>query len=161
MNEALNLHILRNVVPDFLNLLKRKLSGRYHSLSSLIIPEPVGQIVGIVGLCRNMPLDFRALLHGYRIHAGVRDDEGVGLKLLKLPKVFPGSIQVVIVRQNIGGYIYLLTSLVSIAYAFCHIFMREVLGLGTQTEGLSSYIYGIRSVFNCHLQHLKAVGGNQ
>ena len=77
VNKGLDLHLLRNMLPDFPDFFQGQLSCRHNALCALLVPELIRSVVRIVCLSTDMPLDFRADLHGDAVHARIGDDERV------------------------------------------------------------------------------------
>ena len=71
VHKAFDLHLVRNVGPDFRKLCERQLPGGHHPLRSQLPPETVGHVIGIVGLGGNMNLRFRPYLFCQGKHARI------------------------------------------------------------------------------------------
>ena len=82
VNKAFYFHVLRDLFPDFLYFRKGKLSGGNHSFGSLLPPETVGHVIGIVSLGGNMDFNLRPFLPGKGKHAGIRDNQRIRLYFL-------------------------------------------------------------------------------
>ena len=82
VNKSLDLHLLRDVLPDLFQLIQGQFSGCHHPGCSLRIPEIVGRVVGAVGLGADMYVDLRADFPGDGEHTRIRDDQRIRLHLL-------------------------------------------------------------------------------
>ena len=77
VNKGLDFHLIRNMLPDFPDFFQGQLSCRHNALCALLVPELIRSVVRIVCLSTDMPLDFRADLHGDAVHARIGDNERV------------------------------------------------------------------------------------
>ncbi len=59
MNKCLYLQILRNIVPDLLDFIQRKFSGRHYSFCPQAVPETIGGIIYIISLCTYVQFHVR------------------------------------------------------------------------------------------------------
>ena len=75
MNKRLDLHLLRNMLPNLFDLRQRQLPRCHDALRPLFIPELIRPIVRIVRLCTDMPLNLRAHFHRNPIHSRIRNNE--------------------------------------------------------------------------------------
>ena len=82
VNKALDLHVLRNVVPNLPDLLQGQLSGGNHTPGSQPIPELVCTIIGVVGLGADVALNLRTDFLGVGKNTGICDDQGIRLQFL-------------------------------------------------------------------------------
>ena len=87
MNERLDLKIVRNIGTDFLDLSQRKLSRRHHALCPLLIPEPVGAVIGVVCLRTDMALDLGTDFLSNHIDPRIGNDQRIRLYLPKLGEI--------------------------------------------------------------------------
>ena len=161
MDKALDLHILRYVLSDLLDLLKRKLPGGHHPLSALFPPEIVGSIVGVVGLGADVSLDLRADFFGYLKDCRISNDEGIRFHFPKFLKVRPHTGKVVIVGQDIGCHMHPHAVLVGESDSLRHVLSGKVFRLCPQAKGLTAYIHCVRAEDHCCLQHLQAAGRDE
>ena len=81
MDKGLNLHIFRYMGPDLFQFFQGKLPGGHHTGCSQIMPEPVGSVIGTVGLGADMNLDLGAYFPGDSKYTGIGYDQGIRLKL--------------------------------------------------------------------------------
>ena len=79
-------------------------------------------------------------------HAGIRDDEGVGLYVLKLLEILLHARQVPVVGQDVGGDVDLHAPLVGEGDPLLNLLVCEILRLGPEAEGLAAQIDRVRSV---------------
>ena len=161
MNKGLNLHIFRNLPADLPQFLQRQLPGRHHPFCALLIPEPPGQIIGIIGLRADMPLDLRADFFCQHKHARVRNDQRVRLQLPQLLKIGTDSLQIPVMSQNIRRHMNAYAMLVSELDSFFHILRGKIFRLGSETEGFSADVDSIRAESHGSLQDLQAAGRYQ
>ena len=151
MDEALNLHILRNVIANLTNFRKRQFSCRDNALCSLLPPKSVGLIVCVVCLCRNVNFDLRTDLLCNHEHSGIRDDQRIRLDFLQLFKIFACPRQVIIVCQNIGSHIYLHIMFMCKADSRLHLILRKILCFRAQSKCLTANIHRICAKYDSSL----------
>ena len=149
VDKALHLHIRRYILPDFPDFLKGKLPGTDHPLCPQLMPEPVGHIIGVVCLRGNVDINFRADSFCQHKHSRVRDNQRVRRKLPEFFKIFFGSRQIPVMRQNVCRHMHPHVSGMGKGDSLFHILMGKVFGFGAQAESLSSYVYGVRAEQHC------------
>ena len=79
VDKALDLKILWNMFTYLFNLGKRQFSRRHDTFCALLIPEPVGHIIRIIGLCRHMNINFRADFTCKGKHSRICNNQGIRL----------------------------------------------------------------------------------
>ena len=79
VNESFDLHVIRDICTDLLDLLEGKLTRCYNTLRPKVVPESVGFIVCIICLCTDMALDLRADLTRIGKDSRVCDDKCIRL----------------------------------------------------------------------------------
>ena len=147
MDEGLNLHLLRDMGTDVLNLCKGQLTGSNHTGGSHIPPEIKGSVIGVVGLGTDMNLNIGIQrILGNHEHTGICNQDRIRMHFVQLFEILLGLWQVIIMGQNIGGNVHLHIPLMGELYSFHHLFMGKVLGLGTKSEGFSTDIHRIGTV---------------
>ena len=122
MDKCLDLHIIRNVCTDLTDFLQGKLSGTYHTFRTKIIPETVCLIVGIVGLCTDVAFDLRADFFCIHKDSRICNDQGVRTDLFQLLKIFPYSLKISVMSQDIHCHINFYTMIMCKFDSLTHIF---------------------------------------
>ena len=146
MDKGLDLQLLRNIVADLTDLLEGQLTGRHYTLGPQLMPEPIGTIVGIIGLGADVQFHLRQHFFGDGKYTGIGDDQRIGADLSQLFKILAHAIQILIMRQDIGSHIYFYAVFMGKSDTGSHVFHGEIFRLGTQTKSLSSNVHGIRAV---------------
>ena len=146
MNERLDLKIVRNIGTDFLDLSQRKLSRRHHALCPLLIPEPVGAVIGVVCLRTDMALDLGTDFLSNHIDPRIGNDQRIRLYLPKLGKILSHTVEISVVRQDIGGNVYFHIMGMRKSNPLLDLFHGKVLRLRAESERFASDIYCVCSV---------------
>ena len=146
MDEALDLHILRDPLPDLPDLLKGQLPGGHHPLRSQLMPEQIRPIVGVVGLGADVDLHVREHPLGNGKYPRVRDDQSVGTDIPQLLKIRLHPGQILIVGQDIGGDIHLHAPGMGKGDPFPDLIVGKILRFRPEAERLAAEIHRIRAV---------------
>ena len=146
MNKGLDLKIVRNIGTDFLDLSQRKLSRRHHALCPLLIPEPVGTVIGVVCLRTDMALDLGTDFLSNHIDPRIGNDQRIRLYLPKLGKILSHTVEISVVRQDIGGNVYFHIMGMRKSNPLPDLFHGKVLRFRAESERFAPDIYCIRSV---------------
>ena len=109
------------------------------------MPEPVGSIIGIIGLGADMDLDLRTDPFCNGENARIRNDQCIRSYGLQLLKIRFHTRKISIMSQDIGSHIDSDPMLMGKLDALLHIFHGKVFCLGTKAEGFAADIYGIGS----------------
>ena len=84
-------------------------------------------------------------------HSRIGNDQRIRLLGLHIPqvgKIFSGSLEIIIVRQNIGRHINLHSMCMGECNSFRHFFTAEIFCLGPQSKSFSADINSIRAKNN-------------
>ena len=82
MNKGLNLQIVRNIRPQFLQFFHGKFPCGNHTFCTLTIPEPIGLIIGIIGLCADMAFNLRTNFLRNLKYTRIRNNQGIRFDFL-------------------------------------------------------------------------------
>ena len=88
MDEALDLHILRNMFADLANFLQGQLPRRYHALRALFIPEKERPVVCIICLCADMDLHLRENASGNLKNTRIGNNQRIRLDFFQFCEIF-------------------------------------------------------------------------
>ena len=122
VDKRFNLHILRNMCPDLPDLFQRKLSCTYHTFGTKVIPETVSLIIGIICLCTDVTLNLRADFLCIHKDSRICDDQCVRSDLLQFLKIFPYTLKITVMRQDVYCHINLYTMGMGKCDSLTHIF---------------------------------------
>ena len=156
MYESLNLQVIRDVCPEFLQFLHRKLSRGDHPACALAVPEVIRAVVCIVRLRTDMPVDFRTYLLRDIKHTRICNDQSIRLHTFKLLKIFSYFREITVMRQDIRCHIHLHIAGMGKLDPLPHLFHRKILCFGAEPERFSSDVYCIRPEDHRRLQHFQA-----
>ena len=122
MYETFDFLTFWNMILDFFDFFKRKLTSSYDTSRTLLIPEICCLIVCIIRLCRNMKIDIWTVLLGEHEHTRISHKNSIRLNLCKFSKVLCCAFEIIIMSENIRCDINFHTMLMSKANTFNHIF---------------------------------------
>ena len=148
MDKALNFHLRRDFFSNSFDFCQGKFSGRYYSFSSQFPPEQIGFVIRVIRLCGNMHLHLGPYFLGDHEHSGIRNDQCVRLFRFHIPqlsKIFSGTIEIIVVCQDVCGHIDFHTMGMGKSHSLRHLFAAEIFRLGTQSESLSANVYSVCS----------------
>ena len=145
VDKGLDLHILRDLRPDFPDLLQGKLPGRDDPLRPLLLPEPPGEIIRIVGLGADVAFNLRADLFCQHKNARIRDDQRIRPQFLQLLEILPNPRQIPVVGQDIRRHMNPHAMSMGEGDALPHILHGKILRLGPKAVGLSADIDRVRA----------------
>ena len=155
VHKRFDLQAVRDMLPDLPDLPEAQFSSADNPLRSEIMPEAEGFIVDIVCLRRNMNRHLRADAPCAHEDAGISDQKRVRPDTPEEAQVRIRFLQILIVRQDIHGYINLYPVFMRVKNGLLHLLFREVLRLRAQGKCLSPDIDRVRSIVHGHLQCFK------
>ena len=153
MYKCLYLQIIGNVFPDLPDLPQGKFSCRYHTGSTEFLPELKCSVIGVVCLCTDMAVNIRAYFSGDRKDCRICNDQciwPVRLHILQFRKIFPHTVKIIIMCQNICRHINFNSPCMCKCNSLCHLFLGKIFGFGSESECLSPDVDRIGSINNCN-----------
>ena len=121
MDKRLNLHVIRNMCPNFPDFLQRKFSCTYHTFCSQIIPETVCLIIGIVRLCTDVALNLRTDFLCIHKDSRICDNQCVRTDFLQFLKIFSYAFKIPVMGQDIYCHINFYTMGMGKSNALAHV----------------------------------------
>ena len=160
MDKAFNLHLFRNIIPDLPNLLKGKLPCSNHTLCTLLPPELISRVIGIIRLRTDVALNLRTDFLCHLKNTRICNDQSIRFQSLKLFQVLTDSHKIPVMRQNIHRHIYLHSMVMCKRNSLLHILMGKILRLCPESKSLSADVYRIRAKNNRCFQYFQAASWN-
>ena len=161
MDKAFNLHLLRDMVSDLSDFFQRQLSCRHDSFGPLLPPEVKSAVIRVICLGTNMPFNLRTDLLCHLEDCRICNNQCIRSHLLQFSQIFPDTLQIRIMCQDIHCNMYLCSVLMCKCNSFPHVISRKVLCFCAQTKCLTADVHRISTKYDRSLQYFQTAGRDQ